>query len=85
VVDPGAQAVKDKVFFGAIVSLENEEDGTKVSYQLVGPDETDLKLGRISVDSPMGRALLGKLIGDSVTVNRPRGEVDFSVIGIRYQ
>jgi transcription elongation factor GreB len=85
VVDPGAQAVKDKVFFGAIVSLENEEDGTRVSYQLVGPDETDLKLGRISVDSPMGRALLGKLIGDSVTVNRPRGEVDFSVIGIRYQ
>lgn len=84
VVDPSAQTEHRKVFFAATVTLENEEDGSKVTYQLVGPDETDLKAGRISVDSPVGRALLGKSQGDSVTVNRPKGEVDFSIIAIKY-
>ena len=51
-----------------------KKTGRQVSYQLVGPDETDLKTGKISVDSPVGRALLGKRQGDVVTVNRPRGE-----------
>jgi transcription elongation GreA/GreB family factor len=50
----------------------------------VGPDETDLKTGKISVDSPVGRALLGRKQGDVVTVNRPRGEVEFSLIKIKY-
>jgi transcription elongation factor GreB len=85
VVDPTAQTQRDKVYFGATVTLQNEDDGTRVTYQLVGPDETDLKLGRISVDSPVGRPLLGKSQGDSVTVVRPKGEVDFEIIGIRYQ
>jgi transcription elongation GreA/GreB family factor len=66
------------------VSLENEEDGAKVTYQLVGPDETDLMVGKISVDSPVGRALIGKKEGDVVTVNRPKGEVDFAIIKIKY-
>ena len=66
------------------MTLANEEDGAKVSYHLVGPDETDLKSGKISVDSPVGRALLGKRAGDVVTVNRPRGEVDFAVVAIKY-
>jgi transcription elongation factor GreB len=85
VVDPLAQTNTDKVFFGATVTLENEEDSSRVTYQLVGPDETDLKRGRISVDSPVGKPLLGKREGDSVTVNRPRGEVDFTIIGITYR
>ena len=84
VVDPSEQKERHKVFFGATVTLENEEDGSKVSYQLVGPDETDLKTGKISVDSPVGRALLGRKQGDSVTVNRPKGEVDFTLIAIKY-
>jgi transcription elongation factor GreB len=84
IVDPKAQKDTSRVYFGATVSLENEEDGSRVSYQLVGPDETDLKAGKISVDSPVGRALLGKKKGDSVTVRRPRGEVDFSIISIKY-
>jgi transcription elongation factor GreB len=84
VVDPQAQRDTGKVYFGATVSLENEEDGSRVTYQLVGADETDLKAGKISVDSPVGRALLGKRQGDSVTVTRPRGEVDFTVVAIRY-
>jgi transcription elongation factor GreB len=84
VVDPATQTDHRKVFFAATVTLENEEDGSRVTYQLVGPDETDLKLGRISVDSPVGKALLGKSQGDSVTVNRPKGEVDFSIVAIKY-
>ena len=84
VVDPTEHKDTAKIFFGATVTLANEEDGTKVSYQLVGPDETDLKSGKISVDSPVGRALLGKSEGDVVTVNRPRGEVDFAVVAIKY-
>ena len=84
VVEPGTQKDNSKIFFGATVSLENEADGQRVSYQLVGPDETDLKAGKISVDSPVGRALLGKRSGDVVTVHRPRGEVDFAVVGIKY-
>ncbi|MFT3707809.1 MAG: transcription elongation factor GreB [Archangium sp.] len=84
VVEPSEQTDRSKVFFGATVSLENEEDGSKVTYQLVGADETDLKVGKISVDSPVGRALLGKKQGDVVTVNRPKGEVEFALIKIKY-
>ncbi|MDP1828692.1 MAG: transcription elongation factor GreB [Archangium sp.] len=84
VVEPGTHKDSSKIFFGATVSLENEEDGSKVTYQLVGPDETDLKTGKISVDSPVGKALLGKKAGDVVTVNRPKGEVDFAVVAIKY-
>jgi transcription elongation factor GreB len=84
VVEPSQQKDRSKVFFGAEVSLENEDDGSKVTYQLVGPDETDLKSGKISVDSPVGRALLGKKAGDVVTVNRPKGEVELSVVAIKY-
>ncbi|MFZ5444065.1 MAG: transcription elongation factor GreB [Myxococcota bacterium] len=85
VVEPSEQKDTSKIFFGATVLLENEDDGAKVTYQLVGPDETDLKLGKISVDSPVGRALLGRRAGDVVTVNRPKGEVDFSIVKITYQ
>jgi transcription elongation factor GreB len=85
VVDPKAQKDTSTIYFGATVSLENEEDGTQVTYQLVGPDETDLKAGKISVDSPVGRALLGKKKGDSVTVHRPLGEVGFTVTSIKYR
>ncbi len=84
VVEPGEQKDRSKVFFGATVTLLNEEDDSKVSYQLVGPDETDLKAGKISVDSPVGRALLGKKQGDVVTVRRPLGEVDFEIKHIKY-
>ena len=84
VVEPNQQKDVSKVFFGATVTLDNEEDGSKVTYQLVGPDETDLKWGKISVDSPVGRALLGKKQGDVVTVHRPKGEVDFAIRKIKY-
>lgn len=85
VVDPREQKDTHKVYFGATVTLRNEDEGTQVVYQLVGPDETDLKRGQISVDSPVGRALVGKKAGDAVVVMRPRGEVEFTVNGIAYR
>lgn len=84
VVDPAEQRDLGKVYFGATVTLENEDDGARVTYQLVGADETDLKEGRISVDSPVGRALMGKSTGDEVTVVRPKGEVDLVITAIKY-
>jgi transcription elongation factor GreB len=84
VIDPKAQKETDRVFFGATVTLQNEEDETKATYMLVGPDETDLKTGKISVDSPVARALIGKRKGDSVTVMRPKGDADFTILNIRY-
>ena len=66
------------------MGLLNQDDGSTVTYQLVGPDETDLKTGKISVDAPVGRALLGKRPGDVVTVFRPKGAVDFTILGIKY-
>jgi len=71
------------VFFGAWVSLEDEE-GTETSYRIVGPDEADVKAGRLSVESPLARALLGKEVGESVQVERPRGAVEYTVTGVRY-
>jgi transcription elongation factor GreB len=84
VVDPTEQKDASKVYFGATVTLENEEDGTKSTYQLVGPDETDTKGGKISVESPIGKALLGRNKGDTVLVMRPRGEIELTIVGIKY-
>lgn len=84
VVDPAEQKDSSKVFFGATVELENDDDGTRTTYQVVGADETDTKGGKISVESPVGKALIGKRLGDGVTVTRPKGDVDFTIIAIRY-
>src|ERR1700737_2145947 len=75
VVVPSEQTDSSRVYFGATVILEDEE-GIRTTYQIVGADEIDTKGGRISVDSPIGVALLGKHRGDSVVVRRPRGEIE---------
>jgi transcription elongation factor GreB len=72
-----------KVYFGAWVVLE-DEDQVEVEYRLVGPDEADAKERRVSIDSPMGRALLGRTEGDEVTVLRPIGPAAFTIVGVRY-
>jgi transcription elongation factor GreB len=72
-----------RVFFGARVVLE-DEDGAATEYQIVGPDEFDVAAGRISMDAPIGRALLGRRPGDEVAVERPRGRVTYTVIAIHY-
>lgn len=83
VVDLQPRVHADRVYFGAWVELEDEE-GERVRYQLVGPDEFDASRGRISVESPVGRALMGKRLGDEVSVRRPRGEAQFTIVAIDY-
>jgi transcription elongation factor GreB len=73
----------EKIFFGAFVELE-DGDGKLTRYRIVGADESDAERGFISIDSPVARALMGKRLGDEVTVQRPKGEVTFNVRSVRY-
>jgi transcription elongation factor GreB len=73
-----------RVFFGAWVTLEDEE-GEETAYRIVGPDEADVKAGRLSVESPLARALLGKEPGESVRVERPRGAMEYTITSVSYQ
>jgi transcription elongation factor GreB len=82
VVEP-SKAQNGRVFFGATVTVE-DEDGERATYKIVGPDEFDVKAGKISIDSPLAKALLGKHLDDEVTVQRPKGPVDVTVVEIRY-
>ena len=72
-----------KVFFGAWVELEGG-DGKLTCYRIVGADESDSARGFISIDSPVARSLMGKKVGDEVTVWRPKGEVTFVILSLRY-
>ena len=73
-----------KVIFGSTIDLEDEDSGAKVSYQIVGEDEADIKAGRISVGSPIARALVGKSQGDAVEVSTPGGQRSYEIIAVRY-
>jgi transcription elongation factor GreB len=73
-----------KIFFGAWLELE-DDDGKLLKYRIVGADETDAERGYISIDSPVARALMGKRLGDEVSVMRPKGEVTFVVRAVRYR
>jgi transcription elongation factor GreB len=83
VVDPRAQTRRDRVFFGATVTVEDEDEETHV-YRIVGADEIDGAQGVISWKSPVGKALLGKEIGDTVTVRWHAGERELTVVAIDY-
>ena len=72
-----------RAYFGARVTVEDAE-GKRASYQIVGPDESDPGAGRISLESPLGRALLGREEGDEVVVERPRGRGTLAVLSVRY-
>lgn len=74
-----------KVIFGATVDVINLETEEKKSYQIVGDDEADIKQNKISVNSPIARALVGKLAGDEVVVNTPGGEVEYEIDQVRYE
>ena len=84
VVRPGEVADRERIFFGAWVTLE-DESGEEHRYRLVGPDEIDVSRGLISVESPMGRVLLGKREDDEVTVERPAGPAVYVVSEISYE
>jgi transcription elongation factor GreB len=83
VVDPKAQTRRDRVFFGATVAVEDDEGGRHV-YRIVGVDEIEGAAGVISWKSPVGKALLGKEIGDTVTVRWHAGERELTVVSIDY-
>ena len=83
VVAPSGLKDTSRIYFGAWFTAE-KEDGSTISYRIVGPDEFDTDQGTISIDSPVARALLGKQVGDIATVKRPAGDMDLEVLAISY-
>ena len=83
VIDPSTLG-GDKVKFGAFVELEDMDNGKVVTYRLVGPDESDIKQGKISVTSPVARAIVGKEVGDEVRVQTPGGVRHYEVSDVRW-
>lgn len=79
IVDP-SQIKSDKIVFGAHVVLTDLDTEDEVTYQIVGVDESDVKEGRISILSPLARALIGKTTGDSIQVKSPKGEKEYEVV-----
>ena len=79
IIDVHKITPSDKVIFGCTVSLLDADEGSELRYKIVGEDEADLKAGKISVMSPIARALVGKSVGDVVTVQTPGGEVEYEI------
>jgi len=73
---------KDKVGFGSVVTLENLDNGGQVTYQIVGPDESDIPSGKISITSPLGKALIGKEVDEEIKVQTPGGEKNYIILKI---
>jgi transcription elongation factor GreA len=84
IIDPSTLNADGRVVFGATVDLEDEETGAAVTYQIVGEDEADLKQGRISIGSPIARALIGKEEGSVAEVQAPGGLKSYEIIKVRY-
>jgi transcription elongation factor GreA len=84
IIDPAELDAEGRVVFGATVKLEDEETGNLVSYQIVGEDEADIKLGLINIGSPIARALIGKSEGDTAEVQAPGGIKRYEVIAVSY-
>ena len=85
IIDPAALDAGGRVVFGSTVDLEDEDRGAKVTYQIVGDDEADLKQGLISISSPIARALIGKVVGDVAEVQAPAGLRSYEITGVRYE
>ena len=84
IIDPALLDAEGRVVFGATVELEDMEAGQVISYQIVGDDEADLKQGKISISSPIARALIGKFGGDVVEVNTPGGIREYEILDVKY-
>ena len=84
VIDPASLDADGRVVFGATVDLEDATSGDTVTYQIVGDDEADIKHGKISVSSPIARALIGKSEGDTADVQAPGGVRSYDVLAVRY-
>jgi transcription elongation factor GreA len=84
IIDPSAVDAEGRVVFGATVQLEEEESGDKVTYQIVGEDEADLKHGLVNISSPIARALIGKEVGDTAEVQAPGGLKRYEIVTVSY-
>ena len=83
-IDVATLNAGSRVVFGATVELADADSGDEVTYQIVGDLEADIKQGRISISSPIARALIGKHEGDTITIEAPGGNRDFDIIAVRY-
>ena len=87
IIDPATLApqAQGRVVFGSTVELEDEDTGKRVTYQIVGEDEADVKQGLLNVASPIARALIGKEEGDSAEVKAPGGTHHYEIVSVRYE
>ncbi|GAB3041820.1 MULTISPECIES: transcription elongation factor GreA [Oleiagrimonas] len=85
VIDTSTLNAGAKIVFGAIVNLEDEDSGDEVTYQIVGDLEADIKQNLIAVSSPIARALIGRLEGDSIEFEAPKGVKNYEIIAVRYE
>jgi len=85
VIDPKLLDADGRCVFGATVEIEDQDSGNSVTYQIVGEDEADIKVGKVSVSSPMARALIGKYVGDVAQVQAPGGIREYEIIDVRYE
>lgn len=85
IIDPSEVDAGGRVVFGATVELEDEASGDAVTYQIVGEDEADIKLGLINISSPIARALIGKEEGDTAQVQAPGGVKHFEIVAVHYR
>lgn len=84
IIDPASLDTDGRIVFGATVELEDQDSGNKVTYQIVGDDEADLKVGKISLNSPVARALIGKFAGDIAEVQAPGGVREYEILDVNY-
>jgi len=84
IIDVTQLAPGDRVVFGATVGIEDQDDGSAVSYQIVGEDEADIRAGRISYSSPIARALIAKRVGDLVEVATPGKTRSYEITSVQY-
>ncbi len=84
IIDPANLDVDGRCVFGATVELADLENGGNVTYQIVGDDEADIKIGKISVNSPIARALIGKYSGDVAEVQAPGGVKEYEILDVKY-
>ncbi|MES1977188.1 MAG: transcription elongation factor GreA [Pseudomonadota bacterium] len=84
IIDPSQLDAGGKVVFGSTIELEDEDTGDKVTYQIVGEDEADIKFGRVNISSPIARALIGKDEGDTAEVQAPGGIKRYEIIAVMY-
>jgi transcription elongation factor GreA len=84
IIDPALLDAEGRIVFASTVDLEDLESGEKVTYQIVGVDEADLKESKVSITSPIARALIGKYAGDVVEVQAPSGIREYEVLEVRY-